>query len=213
MPGSLTQTARWPRPLEIAARALLATVLVLAVVQVLGRPLVRSLVPIFSTVVPLLDTRFAITGVDLTRVGANEVVRFRGNLSRPLLIRGRIVSPFGWNGVPAGGLQITYTVGGVLQYGAALLIFVLAWPAEDSRDLARRLLVALPFIALLPITIVPFTVVAEFSHGVESLPGASPTSGSLIASRYLMGGGGWMIALVAAAFCIDHARRASSMTS
>ena len=83
MPGSLTQTAApWPKPLEVAARALLASVLVLTVVQALGRPLVRPLVPIFRTAIPLLDARFEITDVRLTRVGANAVVRFRGNLSR-----------------------------------------------------------------------------------------------------------------------------------
>lgn len=199
--------AAWPKPLEIAARALLAMVLVLAVVQALGRPLVRPLIPIFRTAIPLLDPRFLITDVRLTRVGANEVVRFRGNLSSPLLIHGRVVNPFGWNGMPAGGLQITYTLGGVLQYDAVLLIFVLAWPVNGLWELARRLALALPCLAILPLAIVPFTVVAEFRHGVESLVEQSSSSGSLIASRYLMGGGGWVIALLAAAFCIDCARR------
>ena len=115
MPGSLTQAAAaWPKPLDVAARALLSTVLVLALVQALGQPLVRSLLPTFRSELPLLDTRFAITDVRLARVGADQVVRFRGNLSRPLLIHDRIVNPFGWNGLPAGGLQITYTVGGVM---------------------------------------------------------------------------------------------------
>lgn len=210
MPGSLTQAAApWPRPLEIAARALLATVLVLTVVQTLGRPLVRPLIPIFRTAIPLLDARFETNDVRLTRVGADEVVRFRGNLSRPLLIHGRIVDPFGWSGVPAGGFQITYTIGGVLQYGAVLLIFVLAWPVSGLRELARRLALAVPCAALLPMAVVPCTVVAEFSNGLESLVARSPPGGWLIVSRYLMGGGGWVIALLAAVSCIDCARRFS----
>jgi hypothetical protein len=208
MPGSLTQTvAPWPRPRDLAVRALLATVFVLVMVQVLGRPLVRAMLPVISTVTPLIDPRFDITDVRLARFGADEVVRVRGNLSRPLLIGDRIVDPFGWNGTPAGGLQSTYTMGGVLEYGALLLILVLAWPASSALELACRVALALPCAALLPMLIVPFTVVAEFRHGLDDLLGPSASGASLIASRYLMGGGGWVIALTAAIFCIALARR------
>lgn len=208
MRGSHTQAAPWPRPLDLTARALLSTVLVLVVVQVVGRPLVRAMLPVISTVIPLLDPRFDITDVRLARFGADEVVRVRGNLSRPLLIGTRIIDPFGWNGVPAGGLQTTYTVGGVLEYGALLLILVLAWPARSALELASRVALALPCAAVLPMLIVPLTVVAEFRHGLESLLLApSPPGAWLIASRYLMGGGGWVIALTAAVLCIALARR------
>jgi hypothetical protein len=210
MPGSLTQAvAPWPRPLDLALRALLSTVLVLVVVQVLGRPLVRAMLPVVSAVTPLIDPRFDVTDVQLARFGADDVVRVRGNLSRPLLIGDRIISPFGWNGTPAGGLQITYTMGGVLEYGALLLILVLAWPAASALELGCRVAIALPCAALLPMLIVPFTVVAEFRHGLAGLLGPNPPGASLIASRYLMGGGGWVIALMAAAFCIALARRNS----
>ncbi len=214
MLGSLSQAAApWPRPLDLAARALLSTVLVLVVVQVLGRPLVRALLPVVSTMTPLLDARFDVTDVRLARFGADDVVRIRGNLSRPLLIHDRIIEPFGWDGMPAGGLQITYTAGGVLQYSALLLIVVLAWPASAVLELVCRVALALPWAALLPMTIVPFTAVAEFRHGLDSLFGPSPPDGALIASRYLMGGGGWVIALTAAVFCIACARRLSSVKS
>jgi len=186
---------------------LLATVLVLLVVQALGRTLVRPLIPIFGAAVPFLDPRFAVSDVRLSCVGASDVVRFRGNLSQPLLIDGRIINPFGWNGMPAGGFQITYTVGGALQYGALLLIFVLAWPASGPRELVCRLALSVPCIALLSLAIVPFTVLAEFRQGLVSLVAPTALDGSLIASRYLMGGGGWVIALLTAAFCIDGARR------
>ena len=208
MPGSRTQAdARWPRALELAGRALLSTVLVLIVVQALGRSLVRPLIPVFRTAVPFLDPRFVITDVRLTRLGASEVVRFRGNLSQPVLIDGRIINPFGWNGMPAGGFQITYTVGGVLEYGALLVIFVLAWPASRVSELTCRLALSLPCIALLSLAIVPFTVVAGLHNCLESLLESSPTGALLIASRYLMGGGGFAIALVAAVLCIECARQ------
>lgn len=208
MPGSLTQAAtRWPQPLEILARALLATVLILAVDQTLGDSLVRPLLPIFRTAVPLLDARFVLIDVRLTRVGVDEVVRFRGNLSRPLVIQDRIVSPFGWSGMPQGGFQTTYTVGGVLQYAAVLLICVLAWPASGLRELTCRLALGLGCAALLCVVVVPVTVVAEFRNGLENMVAPAPPGGALIASRYLMGGGGWVIALLAAVVCIDRARR------
>jgi hypothetical protein len=208
MPGSLIQAAPpWPRPLSLTVRALLSTVLVLILVQVLGRPLVRAMLPVISTVVPLLDPRFDITDVRLARFGADEVVRVRGNLSRPLLIGDRIINPFGWNGTPEGGLQTTYTMGGALEYSALLLILVLAWPANSALELASRVALALPCAALLPVLIVPFTVVAEFRNGLAGLVGPNPPGGSLIASRYLMGGGGWVIALTAAVLCIALARR------
>ena len=173
----------------------------LALVQVLG-----PFLPIFRTLVPLLDARFVITDVRLARIGTDEVVRFRGNLSRPLVINDRIVDPFGWNGTPEGGFRPTYIVGDVLQYAAALLIFVLAWPASGPRELARRLALAGGGKVLLPMAVVPFTVMAEFRNGLESL---TPPAALLVASRYLMGGGGWAIALLAAIVCIDCARRRS----
>jgi hypothetical protein len=61
--------------------------------------------------------------------------------------------------------------------------------------------------AFLSMAIVPFTVIAEFRNGLENLVEPSPPGGSLIASRYLMGGGGWVIALLLAVTCIDCARR------
>ena len=186
---------------------LLAAALAVALVQVLGRPLVRPLMPIFGAAVPLLDPRFEITSVRLARIGASEVVRFRGNLSRPLVIRGRVLEPFGWNGMPAGGIQCTYTVGGVLQYDALLLILVLAWPASRLTELACRLGLALPCVLFLPVAIVPFTAVAEFRQGLASMVGPGAPGGWLIASRYLMGGGGWVIALLTAVACLEGARR------
>lgn len=95
----------------------------------LERALVGPLLPTFCSVMSYLDDRFVVTDVRLVPQGANEVVRFRANLARPLVAGGRILYPFGTHGVPEGGLQVTNTVGGVLQLGGLLLIFVLAWPA------------------------------------------------------------------------------------
>jgi hypothetical protein len=209
--GSTLQTGAWPRPHRIIGRFLIAAAIVLGGVHEFGSEVIRPLLPIYSHTIELLDGRFTITDAHLSHEGSNEVLRFRANLARPLLVGGKEMDPFGWSRPPEGGFQITYTVGGTLQFDALLLIAVLAWPAGSAREMAWRMGIALPMGAALLLLDIPFTVVAELRNFLATAVDPNGVSDWMIASRFLMGGGGAMIALVVALLSILAGRRLSEL--
>jgi hypothetical protein len=185
--------------------------IVLGGVHEFGNGAVRPLLPIYSHTIELLDDRFTITDARLSHEGSSEILRFRANLARPLFVRGKELDPVGWSRPAEGGFQITYTVGGTLQFDALLLIVVLAWPAVSFREMAWRMGIALPVGAALLLLDIPFTVVAELRNFLATVVDPNGISDWMIASRFLMGGGGAMIALVAALLSILAGRRLSDL--
>lgn len=216
MPGSPTAIATWPGPGRLIGRLAVCALIVLGGIQVLERSLVKPLLPTFCWVMSSLDDRFVVTDARLVRTGPNEVVRFRVNLAAPLVVGSRILYPFGTHGVPEGGFQVTNTVGGVLQLGGLLLIVVLAWPARHAVELALRLGVALPVMAALVLLDTPFTAVAELRNGLATTIDPQTVDGWMVASRFLMGGGGYALAILLAAgsialtrWCLERAATCS----
>jgi hypothetical protein len=187
----------------------LVAVIVLSTLQGLERLIVEPLVPVFRAAVGMLDPQFVITDSRVIQEQTGEVVRFQANLRKPVTIAGQVVYPFGSHGIPDGGYEVTYTAGGVLQYGALLLIVALAFPAKRAQELMVRLLLCVAFIAALLIIEVPSTVVAELRHGVETMVDPSAVNGWMIWSRFLMGGGGCAVSIVLAALAISAGRRYS----
>jgi hypothetical protein len=207
MPGSSVQTTAPPRPLELLARLLAAAALVLWLSHSFQRAFVKPLIPAFSTALRILNIDFTILGIDVSEDGPNETLRFRANLAHPIEIAGRRLSPFGWGSIPEGGYQVNLTLGGILQYCALTLILVLAWPARHAREFAVRLLSVLPLMGILLLIDVPFTVLAELWNAIHAGVDPHGFQPLMIWSRFLMGGGGLMLALLAAALAIALARR------
>lgn len=203
----------WPSPLRLLGRVVLSTALVLGAAHVVERPAVRALIPVFRGVINLIDDNFVFNEIVITQDGASDVVRFRANLASPLTLDHRIVYPFGWNGTQEGGFQVTYTVGGVLTYSALMLIIVLAWPANGVKEWSVRLLLCAACSSVLLLIDVPTTVLAELWNGLGNMLGSSHVGGWMIWSRFLMGGGGFVIAMVMAAACVLLGRRISDFAA
>ncbi len=208
MYGSSMQTAAMPQLRKLAMRLLVIAVLVLWSLSALERELIEPLIPAFRAAIGALDGRFVITDACLSLEDSNETVRFRANLSRPLRIEGKELNPFGSQGLPDGGYQIEFTVGATLEYSSLLLIVVLAWPARYAREWALRLPLAVLLAALLPVITVPSTVIGELWHSVEIDADAHVLSYWLIWSRFLMGGGGLVLAVLFAGIAIGVGRGA-----
>jgi hypothetical protein len=155
----------------------------------------------------MLDPRFVITDARLSRFEGSEVLRLRANLAGPPLVNGRVLYPFGSVGQAAGGFQITYTVAGTLQFDALLLISILAWPARSAREMGWRVAIAIPVGAMLLLPDVLITVVAELRNFLATATDPHGTSDWILMSRFLMGGGGLVIALIAAVLSIAAAKR------
>jgi hypothetical protein len=210
MLGSCTPRAAWISPRELALRVAIASVLILGTVHLFQRPAAEELIPVFRTAIHLLSDSFVVNDARLAEEGASDTVRFRANLARPITVDGRTIYPFGWNGGPEGGLQVNYTVGGVFSYIALMLIVVHAWPAQHVKEQALRFLLSLPRVAVLLVLDVPTTVVAELWNGLYGWADIHRLSGWMIWSRFLMGGGGYLIALLMAGGVLIWARRLST---
>jgi len=209
MAGSTSRSGAWPRPYRLIGGFLLAAALVLGCVHELGDRIVEPLLPVYANAISLLDDRFTVDDARLSREGTGEILRFRVNLARPLLVGAQEWDPFGWGRRPAGGFQITYTVGGTLQFDALLLIVALAWPARGARELGWRLGIAAPLGAILLLLDIPITVVAELRNFLATVADPNGVSGWMVASRFLMGGGGMVLALIAALLSILAGQRLS----
>jgi hypothetical protein len=184
-------------------------VLVLWLAHAFGRALVAPMLSVFGSVIPVLDDEFTILATDISEEGPNEAVRFRANLARPIDVGGRTLYPFGWGEIPAGGVQVTITVGGILQYCALMVILVFAWPVVRAREYCLRIAIAAPLMAVLLLVHVPFTVLAELCSWtrMESTPsGLQPL---MIWSRFLMGGGGLALGIFFGGLAIAVAARLS----
>jgi hypothetical protein len=198
MSGSSEQLAALPRPLRLLARTLAVAALVLGSFQVIERALVVSLIPLYRATIGVLDDSFVLTEVALSHHGSDETLRFRANLSRPLEVEGQTLYPFGWNAlIPAGGIEVHCSLGGVLQYPALALIVALAWPTT-AKELLARLVLFLPLALLLLLIDIPSTVLAELWNSLERMVNPNAISRWMIWSRFLMGGGGLLFGLVAA---------------
>lgn len=196
-------TGNFPRPFELATRIVLASLLVIGGVHLYQRVLVAPLIPAFRGALWLLSPEFTITSAEVTRVDENEVVRFRANLSVPLLYEGRMLQPFGWSRrAPQGGFQVTLTAGGILQYAALALILILAWPARKWTELGFRWLLAVPLLALLVLAQVPLTVAAELWNTLHNHYDPLGLCVWMIWSRFMMGGGGLVLAILLAGVTI-----------
>jgi hypothetical protein len=197
-----------PRPLELLARTLLVGALVLGLSHLAARPVATGLLPAYRAMISLLDDSFVLTDIAIARDGPNQVIRFRANLARPLDVKGTTLYPFGWRGVvPEGGMEVSYTLNGVLQYVSLTLIVVLAWPARRLNELLLRLVLFVPVALILLLIDVPSTVVAELWSGLEGMVDPNPLPCWMIWSRFLMGGGGLLLGFMAGALVIVIAAR------
>ena len=123
------------------------------------------------------------------------------------MVAGQTLNPFGTAGIPAGYAQVDCTLGGVLEYSCVLLILALGWPARRARELAVRLVLCAPLLLLLVLLDVPSTVIAELWNSFEQDANVHLVSNWMIWSRFLMGGGGFALALAFAAAALSGAAR------
>ena len=203
----------WPGPRELLIRLALASTLVLGIGQLCGTPIVRPLLRPLAMLLPRCDADFTVLSTDIVTQGPGRVVRVRANLSRPILVEGRVVYPFGSGDAPSGGIEVTLTVGGLLQGVDLLLIGVLAWPVANRREGAMRLLLAAPFAAALLLVQFESTLLAELQGILTDPLQHGRTLSSMIWSRFLMGGGGALLALLLASLAIVLGSRCAGRPS
>jgi hypothetical protein len=207
MLGSVARTASLPSLPSLLLRTLIVAVLVLGMGYWIDGPLAKLLEPGFAGLIQMIEPDLTLYSADIAQDGMIQRLRFRGNLTVPVQYAGHTVYPIGWNGGPTGWYQIEYSLTGALLYPSLLLIGVLSWPSRGIGEMGARLLITLPFLAVLLVTDVPTTVVAELWNKIAHQVDPNAISGWMIWSRFLMGGGGLVLSLVLTAGTISLSRR------
>jgi hypothetical protein len=197
-----------PRPFELLLRVLATAVLVLGIVHVAQRTIIQAWLPVICAGTRLAAADFTIRTAEILDDDSGQRLRIDANLAMPIEFEGQTVNPFGWSAEsPAGGYRISLSLPGLLQYSSLLLIIAIAWSWRDFWEITVRLLLCVPLMAALLMIEAPLTITAELwqlvGEQVDPLAGSAWT----VSSRFLMGGGGLLLAGLGAALAIGLGAR------
>lgn len=138
MPPSTTASAAWPEPGGLALRLALAFAVAIGCAWLGGRALVDAVLPIAHAAHGWIDDRFTILFLGLDHSGQDTVIRLRVNLIRMIVVGSHVAEP-----QPKGWLEVTTTVGAMLQPLTIALGLAGAWPGALPARLLRLALAAL----------------------------------------------------------------------
>jgi len=194
MPGC---SVRWPRPLELAPRLLLACALLLWAAHAWGRTLVDLLLPALRAAFLSLDDHYRILQLNTGSAGADSVIRLRVNLAQPMVVGGRVVVPH-----PLGAAEVTTAIGYVMQPLIIGLTLVLAWPWRTRAELAVRLVMAGALLVLALWLDTPFVLWANLWDMHARALEPERFSPLLAWAQWLQGGGRLLLGGVAGTLAI-----------
>lgn len=203
MSPSTTASAAWPKPGWLIVRLLLAFMLAFVAARLGGRLLIEALLPLARTVIGLLDDRFGILFFGLDNTTQDTVIRLKVNLVRMVVVGTHVTEPH-----PQGWVEVTTTMGAMLQPLTIALGLVAAWPGTLAA-LALRLLLALLAGVMFMLVDIPLTLHAYvwdmFLQGFD--PGHfSPL---MAVHRFLHGGGRLGVGVVLALLVVWSVDRGS----
>ncbi len=202
MPSSTTPNAAWPDPIGLVLRLAVALGLAISLAWMGGRALVEAALSITTpTLLGWIDDRFGILFLGLDHTGQDTVIRLRTNLVRMLVVGLQVVEPH-----PKGWLEVTTTVGAMLQPLTIGLGLAGAWPGSAGIRLLRLLLVAMLGVAFmlidLPLTLHAYTWDMFLDH--YDPDHVSPL---MLVHRFLHGGGRLGVGVLLAALVIQGVPR------
>ena len=183
MPFSTPTNAEWPEPAAVVAGLLAGFAMSITLAALGGRHLVELLLPLLQAPILWLDDRFAILFLGIDHTAQDTVIRLRVNLLRLLVVGTHVVEPH-----PRGWLEVTTTVGAMLQPLTIGLGLALAWPARISRRLARAALACAGGLLFMLVDI-PLTLHAYTWDMFLAAYDPGHFSPLMTAHRFLHGGG------------------------
>jgi hypothetical protein len=152
MPES-PENSTWPRPLELAVRLFIASVITFWLASNYDRALAETLLPLIGHTVSWLDDHYRIVALTVGAEGADTAVRLRVVIARPIVIAGHVI--------PADArawAEVTTTVGTLLQPLLIFLDLLLAWPTRRWQEWPLRLALVAPVAVTLVTVNTPFTL-------------------------------------------------------
>lgn len=155
-----------------------------------AQPITEALLPLFKSELALLEDTFRIDRLSVEREGADQVVRVEAELARPITLNGQTLLPDPRNR----GTASTLT-GNVLLPCVLLIAVALAWPVENGRQLATRLLILAPALLLLLLLNAPFVLRAVLLAPIAEAVNLHRSSPLFMWRSFLLGGGAFALAL------------------
>lgn len=155
MPGSPTTRGTAPSPRDLALRLLIASVVVIAIGGTFRREIVSAFLPAFRAIIEAVDSHFHILVLDVMERNADAVIRLRVELARTVLINGHATHP-----KQGGWLEVTTTLGTVLQPACVAFILALAWPAARLQEFMLRMIVCAALAVIVVLVDAPLDLLA-----------------------------------------------------
>lgn len=183
MPFSTTATAAWPEPGRLLLRLVAAFALAIGLAWLGGRWLIEAMLPLAQILLIWIDDRFTILFFGLDHTTQDTVIRLRVNLIRMIVVGSHVTEPH-----PKGWLEVTTTVGAMLQPLTIALGLVAAWPGKATTILLRLAIAALLGLLFLAIDI-PLTLHAYTWDMFLERFDPEHISPLMLIHRFLHGGG------------------------
>jgi hypothetical protein len=182
---------------------LIAAILGFAAVR-WAQPVTEALLPLFKGEIARLDDAYRIDRLYIDRDAADQVVRIDVGLARPLSLNGRTFYPD-----PRGRATASTLVGNVTLPCVLMIAVSLAWPCRSGRRFVMRALVLMPALLLLCLLDVPFILWASIWGLIVQAADPNRFSPLLMWCDFLLGGGGFALAMAFGA-CIGSLNGRSS---
>lgn len=205
MPSSTIASAAWPEPGWLLLRLVAAFVLAITLAWLGGRWLVEAMLPLAQTILIWIDDRFAILYFGLDHTAQDTVIRLRVNLVRMIVVGSHVTEPH-----PKGWLEVTTTVGAMLQPLTIALGLVAAWPGKAMTILLRLAFAAILGLLFLAIDI-PLTLHAYTWDMFLERFDPDRLSPLMLIHRFLHGGGRLSIGVLIAVLAIYKATYRSNV--
>lgn len=192
------------RLLRLSARVVVVWVVLSALVIGFGRQGLAGALPMLDRVVNLVQEDFVAT-VEIVQDAGEWVLRIQPVLVRPVRLNAELSLP------PGTRLRRFVThVDHTLVPPLLFLLVLFAWPASRWRELAVRLLLAVPVLVLVLALTAPILLVGQVQMVLTDLkvmagdPFRQPALVRMMV--FMESGGRWLLALAGGVVCIAAAR-------
>jgi hypothetical protein len=193
MPGLPLTRVELPHPARLALRFVLVATPVLWLGYVYAAVLVDALLPVLRSAFSWFGRDFTLLRMNVVQQDGFGRLVLAADFAHPIIVNGQTIQPLSWSPQGLGWYEITLTLGSVLTCPMLLLIVVLAWPSSRLIEMLARIGLATPLAALLLLT-TTLTQIAELWFPIHNELEPRRVWPLLLVSRFLMSGGGLMLA-------------------
>lgn len=157
-----------------------------------GEPLLKLLLPIYQWEISLIDDVYQILSLSIVNLAQEHVIALQVSLKKTMFIGGHFIFPN-----PQGVANATSIVGHVWQMIVIFLSVILTWPMEKIIFCALRFVIGLPFLMIILLLDIPFTLLAALEGLILQQLQIQTISPLFLWGSFLEGGGRLILGLVA----------------